>query len=175
MVRIRRLTLETASFVASGLEWDFSFCIISPFHIQNHSLSYKRGRTTDGCWHSSTGASPRPMLVGCGAQCFVVVQRASILNLPYMSSPAGRHTCFAVSVDCSLPSTDFSCSFAFHNPSVPSRKNPNPKYLILLDLDTLLFVIFALSPSFFSMNLDTLVMPLSTTFELATKITQSFA
>ena len=112
---------------------------------------------------------------GCGAQCFVVVQCASILNLPYMSSPAGRHTCFAVSVDCSLPSTDFSCSFAFHNPSVPSQKNPNPKYLILLDLDTLLFVIFALSPSFFSMNLDTLVMPLSTTFELATKITQSFA
>ena len=63
----------------------------------------------------------------------------------------------------------------FEKIGVPSRKNPNPKYLILLDLDTLLFVIFALSPSFFSMNLDTLVMPLSTTFELATKITQSFA
>ena len=84
LFQIRRLTLETASSVALGLEWDFttkavfpilysrtidstvdfSFYIISPFHIQNHSLSYKRGRTTDGCWHSSTGVSPRPMLVG---------------------------------------------------------------------------------------------------------------
>ena len=40
---------------------------------------------------------------GCGAQCFVGVQRASIINLPRMSSPAGRHACFAASVDRSFP------------------------------------------------------------------------
>ena len=40
---------------------------------------------------------------GYGAQCFVSVQRTSIFNLPCMSSPAGRHACFAASVYRSLP------------------------------------------------------------------------
>ena len=70
---------------------------------------------------------------------------------------------------------DFSCGLAFHNPSFLSLKKPNPRYFISLGLDTLLFVMLTLSPSFFSMKLDTFSITLSAAFELPTKMIQSSA
>ena len=101
--------------VASGLEWDFSFCIISPFHIQNHSLSYKRGRTTDGCWHSSTGVSPpRPMLVGAARNALrsVLIARSQreVMAHRTHSSIQDRTYPSALYCSCCLP-PGFLCQF----------------------------------------------------------------
>ena len=54
----------------------------------------RKRQKTDGCWHSSTGISPRPMLM---------VRRTMLCGRPmreshYLvcaSSPTGCHTCFA--------------------------------------------------------------------------------
>ena len=55
---------------------------------------YQSRQKTDGCWHSSTGVSPRPMLMGAARNALWAFN-ARVSLTACMSSPAGCHACFA--------------------------------------------------------------------------------
>ena len=65
----------------SAVRFLLRFAYRSPFQIQNHFLHQKRQKT-DGCWHSSTGVSPRPMLMGAAHNALRAFNARVSLTLP---------------------------------------------------------------------------------------------
>ena len=70
----------------SAVRFLLRFAYRSPFQIQNHFLHQKRQKT-DGCWHSSTGVSPRPMLMGAAHNALRAFNARVSLTLPVLRRP----------------------------------------------------------------------------------------
>ena len=82
-------SMESVYFCQIGISFVFKYSTSCKFArpLSEDGVAKNKRQKTDGCWHSSTGISPRPMLMGGGARCFAGVQCASIFDLPVCHRP----------------------------------------------------------------------------------------